>query len=94
MTITNLKPTRSEKSFYGKAKVIRTDDGVITLKSYDTEVCAIDSTGNFVRLWRDYVIDSYGNVKEGYSSTTMRHINAFRETYGLEPINKKQWENL
>lgn len=53
------------KSFYGKAKVIE-KDGETLLQSYDTTVCKIDKSGEFVRMW------------EGYSATTMRHINAFR----------------
>lgn len=81
MNVINLMPTRNEKSFYGKARIIA-ENGVNTLISYATRVCKIDIDGNFVKLW------------DGYSATTMRHINAFRETYGLAPISKKQWENL
>lgn len=74
-----LKPTTAQKSFYGKANIIETV-GAIQLKSYNTIVCEIDkATGDFIRMWY------------GYSATTMRHINAFRETYGFPAINKKQW---
>lgn len=38
------------KSFYGKAKVIETD-GETLLQSYDTIVCKIDKSGEFVRMW-------------------------------------------
>ena len=58
------------KSFYGKAKVIE-KDGETLLQSYDTTVCKIDKSGEFVRMW------------EGYSATTMRHINAFIEMFGI-----------
>lgn len=58
------------KSFYGKAKVIE-KDGETLLQSYDTIVCKIDKSGEFVRMW------------EGYSATTMRHINAFIEMFGI-----------
>lgn len=58
------------KSFYGKAKVIE-KDGETLLQSYDTIVCKIDKSGEFVRMW------------EGYSATTMRHINAFIKMFGI-----------
>ena len=66
MRIYELIPTGYDraKSFYGKAKVIETD-GETLLQSYDTTVCKIDKSGEFIRMW------------EGYSATTMRHINAF-----------------
>lgn len=80
--VINLAPTDSHKSFYGKAKVIIAENGEKTLISYSTRVAKIDSDGNFERLWG------------GYSATTMRHINSFRETYGLDSIGKKQWEEL
>lgn len=54
----------SRKSFYGKAKVIIDSDGDMYLQSYDTVVCAIVNK-LFVKLW------------DGYSATTMRHINSF-----------------
>ena len=54
-----------EKSFYGKAKVIEEDNGEKVLQSYNTRVCRITSSGEFVRMW------------SGYSVTTMRHINNF-----------------
>lgn len=38
------------KSFYGKAKVIE-KDGETLLQSYDTTVCKIDKSGEFVRMW-------------------------------------------
>ena len=64
------------KSFYGKAKVIE-KDGETLLQSYDTTVCKIDKSGEFVRMW------------EGYSVTTMRHINAFIEMFGISGGGKK-----
>lgn len=77
-----LKPTNRQKSFYGKANVIETETAYL-LKSYETVVCSIDkATGAFTRLWSDY------------SATTMRHINSFRETYGLHTINKAEWLSL
>ncbi len=55
----------SRKSFYGKAKIIEHDNGIIQLQSYNTIVCETDNNGNFKRLW-------YGNTQ-----TTNRHIKEF-----------------
>ena len=38
--------------------------------------------GEFVRLW------------DGYTGTTLRHVNEFRENHGLYSINKKGWDAL
>lgn len=67
------------KSFYGKAKVIE-KDGETVLLSYDTEVCKITASGKFVRIWN------------GYSATTMRHINAFIDMFGISGGGKKWWD--
>lgn len=54
-------------------------DGVLV--SYNTPVCAIRG-GEFVRLWG------------GWSATTGRHVNEFREWHGLPRITKSQWEKM
>lgn len=76
-----LTPSDSRKSFYGKARV-EESNGNKTLISYNTAVCRITSKGKFVRLWG------------GYSATTMRHINAFCNTYGINGGGKKWWDSL
>lgn len=83
MQIFELRPGGRDraKSFYGKAEVIE-NDGETLLRSYDTIVCKIDKSGGFVRMW------------EGYSATTMRHINAFLETFGISGGGKKWWDSL
>lgn len=68
-----------QKDYYGKAYIIPSDDGGAALKSYETLVCKIDSDGNFTRLWN------------GYSRTTMNHINDFRKLYDLPALNKAAW---
>lgn len=68
------------KSFYGKAKVIETDNGEIILQSYNTMVCKITSSGEFVRLW------------SGYSVTTMRHINSFLQLFDIGGGGKAWWD--
>jgi hypothetical protein len=55
-------------------------DGILV--SYETQVARIASDGSFHRLW------------SGYSATTMRHVNEFRERYNLPKITKSQWEKM
>lgn len=76
-----LQPNDNRKSFYGKAEVIERDNGDIELKSYNTIVARIRN-GNFERLW------------SGYSMTTMRHINAFVDAFGICGGGKSWWNNL
>lgn len=76
-----LKAT-TQKSYYGKAIVIEDKFGNKRLKSYKTIVAEITKKGRFKRLW------------EGYSQTTMNHINEFRRENGLEKINAKEWKNI
>lgn len=68
------------KSFYRKAKVIEKDNGEKVLQSYNTEVCKISSNGEFVRLW------------DGYSVTTMRHVNSFLSFFGMSGGGKSWWK--
>ena len=75
-----LIPTDGRKSFYGKAVVIEKDNGETVLQSYDTFVCKITKSGEFVRLW------------SGYSATTMRHVNSFLQRFGI-PGGGKAWWN-
>ena len=75
-----LTPDR-QKSFYGKAIVTEYNDNYIVLTSYDTEVCRIEN-GRFIRMW------------EGYSATTMRHVNAFIDLFGIDGGGKKWWDQL
>ena len=81
MKMFELKPINNRKSFYNKATVIEKDNGDIELKSYDTIVARI-SNGKFERLWN------------GYSQTTMNHINAFINLYGIFGGGKAWWESL
>ena len=76
-----LKPINGRKSFYGKAEVIEKDNGDIELKSYQTIVARIRN-GKFERLW------------SGYSMTTMSHINAFVDAFGISGGGKAWWDAL
>ena len=51
-------------------------DGVLV--SYGTSVARIGSDGTFHRLWG------------GWSATTGRHINAFRQSHGMGKISKSE----
>lgn len=69
------------KSFYGKAHVVE-EHGKKELVSYYTTVCSIDAYNVFHRLW------------DGYSATTMRHINSFRIMNGMIAIGKSEWDEM
>lgn len=60
-----LRPTSSQKSFYGKALVLTFSDGSKVLQSYSTWVAKITPNGDVVRLWC------------GWSATTGKHIASF-----------------
>lgn len=83
MFVSELTPCGHDRanSFYGKAKVIE-KDGETLLQSYDTIVCKIDKSGEFVRMW------------DGYSATTMRHVNSFLQLVGIAGGGKAWWDAL
>ena len=75
--------TDGRASFYGKAVVL--DEGTtLTLLSYGTKVAKITENPygqrTFERLW------------SGYSATTMRHVNAFIDLYGISGGGKSWWD--
>lgn len=81
MTKTTLKATL-QKSYYNKA-IIFEDDNYIVLRSYNTDVLAIDKSNNkLLRLWN------------GWSRTTSKHINDFLMLYGFATLNKKEWLSM
>lgn len=81
MKMFKLSPADGRKSFYNKAVVIE-DRGVKTLYSYNTPVCRINRRGRVQRLW------------SGESATTMRHVNAFLDTYGIDGGGVYWWRAL
>lgn len=81
MKIYELLPTNGRKSFYGKAKVIE-NNGENFLQSYNTIVCKVDKNGKFVKMW------------DGYSATTMAHINSFIDLFNISGGGKKWYESL
>lgn len=70
-----------QKSYYKKAYVLEDESKNIYLQSYDTIVCGIVD-GSFKKYW------------DGYSVTTMNHINDFRIQNNLEVMRKKEWNSL
>lgn len=65
------------QDFKGRAIVIPTETGYL-LKSYYTIVAEINN-GEFIKRW------------EGYSNTTLNHINAFRRYFNLPYLSKREW---
>ena len=82
VTKTELMPTSSRKSFYGKAFVLEGKDSTHWLQSYNTIMCSVDRDGH-VRRHSDYS-----------SNTTNRHVKAFLETFapGMEPAKFRKLE--
>ena len=81
MKMYELKPNNGRKSFYNKATVIEKDNGDIELQSYNTIVARIRN-GKFERMW------------SGYSATTMNHVNAFIDLFGINGGGKSWWQSL
>ena len=75
----------SQKSFYGKAKVISDRDGK-TLVSYSTAVARITAKNN------GYMIIPYAVIYGTYSATTLRHIKEFLKQNGFRAESKAQIE--
>lgn len=63
-----------------RARVYECDNNVDLLESYSTIVASYD--GAFRKHW------------QGYSATTMKHINIFRAWYGLPSLSKHDWVML
>lgn len=82
MTTRELKTVYDrQKSFNGRAYTTTDDNGNTYLTSYKTTVCKIVDN-EFIRLWG------------GWSSTTARHVNEFRQQHGLPKISKSEWQEM
>lgn len=63
-----------------RATIRPNGNGEIILTSYYTDVFSYNVlTGEMKKLWN------------GYSATTMKHINMFCKKYGLKGFTKKEW---
>ena len=69
------------EGFGGRALIIpKNGGGELVLRSYYTDVCSYDlQTGLFTKTWN------------GYSNTTLKHINIFRAFLGLSKLSKREW---
>lgn len=65
------------EGFVGRALIIPTETGYI-LRSYYTDVAEVRD-GEFIRLW------------DGFSVTTLKHINIFRQFTGFDTMSKREW---
>ena len=83
LQIANLQPIHSnQKSFGNKAKLVWTT-GYTTLYSYDTKILSYDnSRQTIIKHW------------DGYSATTMRHINELLLQRLKKRCTKKEWEAI
>ena len=60
-------------------------DRAYTVFSYGTPVLSMDCSGMTPKLVRHW---------NGYSVTTMRHINKFLESREWKKLTKKEWEKM
>ena len=72
----------SLEGFGGRALIIP-DGNKLILKSYYTNVCEFDlKTEKFTKTWN------------GFSVTTLKHINIFRRFLALNTLSKREWIEL
>lgn len=81
LNVMEIKPVDGRKSFYGKAEAYTVGNRHV-LRSYDTFVGEINSKGEFLRYW------------DGESATTMRHIRAFLDAFGVNGGSIAWWRSL
>lgn len=79
--ITELIPSSSRKSFYGKAKVIDTGKAKY-LRSYDTVVASVDSSGKTRRHY------------DRRTATTNEHVASFLDQFCRDVATTKEFWSL
>lgn len=85
-----LKPLHTnQKSFYGKANVVKTyngNDACYVLRSYDTVVVSVfvaaDGTPFVKKFWN------------GYSVTTLRHVNELLMQLNFPKLSGRVWRAM
>ena len=71
------------EGFGGRAIIKIDNNGDLILQSYYTDVCRFDlKERKFIKTWN------------GFSVTTLKHINIFRQFLGLKAISKREWIEL
>lgn len=93
--------TARQKSFYGKAKVRQYEVGgllIEVLVSYNTEVAAAITHGKKTEVFRlydeeffEYAENARGDLLNGYSHTTGRHLESFFAYLGEKWGGKRGW---
>ena len=81
-TLLELTPANGRKSFNHKAMIGRNRLGGYTLFSYGTPVAESDAEGRLRKLW------------DGYSLTTMTHVNSFCAWIGHPSMTKSEWIDM
>lgn len=71
------------EGFGGRAIIKITDNGNLILQSYYTDVCMYDiKADKFTKTWN------------GFSVTTLKHVNIFRRFLALDTLSKREWIEL
>lgn len=69
---------------FGGRAIIKIDhDGSLILQSYYTDVCRYDPK-----------TDIYEKTWNGFSVTTLKHVNIFRRFLALNTLSKREWIEL
>lgn len=81
----------SANSFYKKAYVLWEGSQTVSLFSYGSKICTIetDETGCIAEVTVYNIIDDLGDNLT-YSSTSLRHLKEFLKQQGIEATSKEQ----
>lgn len=69
------------KGSYDRAAIIYHTNNSVILRSYYTDIAVIYK-GKFYKIWK------------GFTVTTLKHINLFREENSFPTLNKREWIEL
>ena len=84
LNCTELTPSTSQKSFYGKAKVetwIKDNKNIFILKSYCTDILVI---------YKDKLYRASDTCEGDFSSTTLKHCHSFLNQYIISDVCHKK----
>ena len=71
------------KNICTNCQLVTSENGRFTVFSYETPVLSFDYNGqNMHRLW------------DGYSVTTMKHINKALDSVVFVKLTKKEWDSM
>lgn len=69
------------KGSYDRAAIIYHTNNSVLLRSYYTDIAVIYK-GKFYKIWK------------GFTVTTLKHINLFRQEYSFSTLTKRDWIEL